>query len=494
MQTMEKQEVTNHWEDDKLGRVNSANFLTTYLNGLYSESSEDIYLDSFVMNINAGWGFGKTFFLKHWMADLKKEDHPVVYFDAWVNDYSENPLLAFMAELEDTFEEYKSKVPKGKILVENIFKSARKLIAPTLSIAANAITRKFLGDSIENIKEAYTETGSSDEKSNLLAEQVGKLVSNAVENAITEHRATKSAIENFKKSLTALVNALKIKQGIQLPIYILIDELDRCRPTYAIELLEVIKHIFGVNGVFFIVATNKTELSHSISAIYGNGFDSSGYLKRFFDQEYVLPKPDNDSFANYLIEKYRLNSDSRFFTPIQLESNDKSSATAKTFALFANAFNMPLRDQIQVIRQLKAITLSSDLKNIHTMYLIFLIMYKQKNEKDFDVFLQSTDVRELANLLKNSFDITVTFHGAVREPHGRTTYGKVNLKDTILNYKSHANVNALSLHKHEYSGGANDDILLKLREEAPNSFHPGQFYPLSTGKYPELVRQAGHLI
>jgi hypothetical protein len=490
---MEKQKVTNHWEDDKLGRVNSANFLTTYLNGLYSESSEDIYLDSFVMNINAGWGFGKTFFLKHWIADLKEKGHPVVYFDAWVNDYSENPLLAFMAELEDAFEEYKSSVPKGKKLVENIFKSARKLIAPTLSIAANALTRKVLGDSFENIKEAFTET-DSEEKTNLVAEQVEKLVSDAVENAITEHRATKSAIENFKKSLIALVEALKAKQGIQLPIYILIDELDRCRPTYAIELLEGIKHIFGVNGVFFIVATNKAELSHSISAVYGNGFDSSGYLRRFFDQEYVLPKPNNDNFANYLIQKYRLDSDSRFFTPIQLKPNDKSSAIAKTFSLLAGAFSLSPRDQIQVVRQFKAIILSSDLKSVHMMYLVFLIMYKQRKEKDFDLFLESTDGREMVDLLKNSFDIALTFDGGVRASHGGTTYGKVNLKDTIMNYKSHANVNAISLYEHQYNGGTSDDILHKLREEAPSSYQPNQLYPLSIGKYPELVRQAGHLI
>jgi len=57
-------------------------------------------------------------------------------------------------------------------------------------------------------------------------------------------------------------------------MFILIDELDRCRPTYAIELLENIKHLFDIEGLYFIIATDSTQLSYSINAVYGNKFAS----------------------------------------------------------------------------------------------------------------------------------------------------------------------------------------------------------------------------
>jgi hypothetical protein len=63
---------------------------------------------------------------------------------------------------------------------------------------------------------------------------------------------------------------------------ILIDELDRCRPTYAIEMLEAIKHWFCVPNVVFVLAMDREQLSHSIRAVYGQGFDVDGYFLRFF--------------------------------------------------------------------------------------------------------------------------------------------------------------------------------------------------------------------
>lgn len=491
---MNNQENITHWEDDKLGRIESAKFLTTYLNGIYAESSEDIYLDSFVLNINSGWGFGKTFFLKHWMKDLKKENHPVIYFDAWENDYSEDPLLAFIAELESELKKYQSKIPNGEALVEGVLKAARRAIAPTLSIITNAITRKILGDTWENIAEVYTKTGDADEKTNLAADQIGNFVNSAVENSISEHRAIRTAIQEFKNSLATLVKKLKEVPKIQLPMYILVDELDRCRPTYAIELLEGIKHIFGVNGVFFIVATNKNQLNHSISAIYGDGFDSSGYLRRFFDQEYLLPKPDNKNFANYLTNKFRLETDSRFFTLIQTKSQDQLNPVARTFSLISEVFGASLRDQMQAMRQLKAITLSSKMKSVHIMYLIFLIMFKQHNEDKFNLFLEKTDRLELQNILVAIVSKNISFESYKIDNYGHSLIEEISLDTILFEYRMYAFQNATDLYKLSDEGGTRGRLLNKLREEAPQSYSPEKFYPLSIADYPELVRQAGHLL
>lgn len=74
---------------------------------------------------------------------------------------------------------------------------------------------------------------------------------------------------------------------------------DRCRPLYAIELLERIKHIFGIDGLIFVLSIDKTQLAESIKSQYGN-IDAQTYLRRFIDMEYNLQNPSLDNFCLYL--------------------------------------------------------------------------------------------------------------------------------------------------------------------------------------------------
>ena len=74
-------------------------------------------------------------------------------------------------------------------------------------------------------------------------------------------------------------------------VYIIVDELDRCRPSYAIKFLEEIKHLFGVPGVVFILGLNSEQLGNAVSGIYGDRFNGEAYLKRFIDRKILLPFP-----------------------------------------------------------------------------------------------------------------------------------------------------------------------------------------------------------
>jgi len=92
----------------------------------------------------------------------------------------------------------------------------------------------------------------------------------------------------------------------QKPIVVLVDELDRCRPDYAIELLERIKHLFSVNGYVFVFALARDQLEKSVGHRYGEKFDASGYLERFFDFRFGLPDPDLAEYFDFQITKTRL--------------------------------------------------------------------------------------------------------------------------------------------------------------------------------------------
>ena len=91
------------------------------------------------------------------------------------------------------------------------------------------------------------------------------------------------------------------------PIVFIIDELDRCRPTFAIELLERVKHIFNqVPGIIFVFGLNRTELTKSVQSVYGD-IDADIYLRRFFDHRFTLPTPGIEEYSKSLFEKLRIN-------------------------------------------------------------------------------------------------------------------------------------------------------------------------------------------
>lgn len=79
-------------------------------------------------------------------------------------------------------------------------------------------------------------------------------------------------------------------------LYIFIDELDRCRPNYAIELLESVKHLFCLKNTVFIVSTNRSEMESSIQKVYGSGFKSDNYLSRFFDRSISIRAPSKEIY------------------------------------------------------------------------------------------------------------------------------------------------------------------------------------------------------
>lgn len=194
------------------------------------------------------------------------------------------------------------------------------MIRPATGVLVDIVAKKLTNCSAEQLKDLFpesiddttdtTEAGIESE----ITKDVSTLLSTCASAALKEHTDKRLAIQTFKKNLSALVQHIEKVSSVRLPIFIFVDELDRCRPTYAIELLENIKHLFGVEGVYFVVATNIGQLSHSVSALYGDKFNAEQYLKRFFDQEYLLPSPKNEKFASHLFSLHGLDKEARFYT------------------------------------------------------------------------------------------------------------------------------------------------------------------------------------
>ncbi len=113
----------------------------------------------------------------------------------------------------------------------------------------------------------------------------------------SQHGVPQLAEHLDKRLQDALRRAARKAAG---PLVVIVDELDRCRPAYALGFLEVARHLLAVNGIVVVVATNRTKLCHSIEGLYGKGFGADRYLRRFADVPIVLPAPEDPYLYGYL--------------------------------------------------------------------------------------------------------------------------------------------------------------------------------------------------
>ena len=303
------------FENCKLGRVKYAKVLTNIVS---------TYSDGFVLAINSEWGSGKTTFIKMWQQHLVNEDFKTLYFNAWENDYDSNPLAALMAEL-------KTLTPQSNAITFNsLLEKGAMFIKNTTPNLLKAIAIKYIGEGA--IAEAIKDTS--------------KAATEILKDEIEKHTKKKEGLIEFRKEVEKYIS----ENNNGKPIVFIIDELDRCRPDYAVEVLELVKHFFNVSGIVFVLSIDKIQLSGAIKGFYGsaeiNAFD---YLRRFIDIEFVLPTPKYEDFCNYLYHYFKF--DKYFDLPERLNYHalnyDKKLFLKFSSALFESR-NLTLRQQEKI--------------------------------------------------------------------------------------------------------------------------------------------------
>ncbi|MEL0638532.1 P-loop NTPase fold protein [Marinomonas sp. TI.3.20] len=350
---------------DTLGRQRYAQFLTKFLVDQGYDSSRDDGEDkrNYVLNLNSEWGSGKTYFLKRWSKDLKPH-FPVVYIDAWKQDYSDDPLMTVISsvikQLTDQADIKKKpnfEVPKR---VVGLFKAAAPALIKTFS-------KKYFGD------EDFID--------------LSDVAAGAVTHLLDEHEEKSQAIDDLKISVAEWVSFITDNPEDEkaYPAFIFIDELDRCRPSYAVEMLETIKHIFDIKGIVFVVATDTEQLQHAVKAIYGEGFDARLYLGRFFNSRFSLKAPDLKNFLEVHVDHHKLSGEYLKKAGISiLPPNEDGKVTLDNIAVILDAFNMPPRTAIQITDRIIA-TLSNMPFNSN-MDIILLTSLLCINEQDNNLF------------------------------------------------------------------------------------------------------------
>lgn len=254
----------------KLGRKSIAPILADVVS-TYGETGTVIALDG-------AWGTGKTTFVRMWKRYLERNGFAALYFNAWECDFVEDPLIALVGELKEL-----------------------RADDPTFKKVASVATKVLTTGAIEFGKGVLKKvTGADYDK---IVDKASDVFEQEFTRALDQYSTSKATLKEFKSALQEYV-AVNVKD-IEHPVVIIIDELDRCNPTFAVKTLERIKHLFDIPNLVFVLATNKEQLQYAIQGYYGSpNLDGNAYLRRFIDQEYSLPAPATDTFCKYLFDQY----------------------------------------------------------------------------------------------------------------------------------------------------------------------------------------------
>ena len=287
----------------------------------------------FVLAIDGPWGTGKSTLIRMLQVVLESKEYKCVDFNAWQVDYVTDPLVAMVSclvqlALEDstapvTFTE-------GVVTIRRL----TSLLAKRGALSAvKALTPGGINLE-EEIKNAKSELNADP-----LEDIVGAFLS--------ETRLLSTFRGELESAAKGLADAHDGK-----PLIFFIDELDRCRPTFSIELLERLKHLLNVKNIVFVLSVDKSQLEASIGAVYGSEINAPEYLRRFIDVEFGIPIPGNDKFVRSLVTRFGLDE---LFDSHPVNSQYDKAHFIETFSKLAAMFDLSLRAQERCLTRFRIV-------------------------------------------------------------------------------------------------------------------------------------------
>jgi hypothetical protein len=344
------------FKNDALGRQEFINEISPFLCGVKPP---------FVMALNSPWGSGKTTLIQMWRQRLHKENHISIYFNAWETDFSSSPLISFVGEVTKSLKEVSGDDP-------NVTQALDR---------AKAITSSLVRHGVPAIAKIAT-FGALD-LSEAVESALGDAIGDASSDLVESYLEGKRQIDEFHQALEqAFENA--IANDKKTPIIIFVDELDRCKPSYAVELLENIKHLFNAQNAIFVLAIDRKQLDVSIKALYGDGINTSEYLRRFIDFELDLPAVNKKEFVWGVIRRFELE---KFFQTRVHALKEETNHLIDMLVSCFDAFSLPPRAREHCITRI-AITAAQVEPNqyLYPDLLAFLIVLKTANYESSEIY------------------------------------------------------------------------------------------------------------
>lgn len=230
---------------------------------------------SLVLALNDEWGNGKTSFVKMMASEINKnhaDQFDVIYFDAFENDYQSDPFVSLTSKIYSLIKKEEGTLNS---LGKELLSIGKKLGA---SFALNGA--KF---AVSTLTSGLVSGSTLEKASDAISDSLTSPIEEYIEEKIKTSENELATIEQFRTLLT------KIHTESQKKIIFIIDELDRSRPDFSLDLLEKIKHIFSVEGFIFLLVINREQFEKSIECRYGS-INTRLYLNKFIHYWFTLPK------------------------------------------------------------------------------------------------------------------------------------------------------------------------------------------------------------
>ena len=336
----------------------------------------------FVLALDSPWGTGKTTVVRMLRRSMEIEGFKCVYFNAWKDDYGTDPLIPMVSAIDElkttdnsTSESFRASMAVVKNAVGPIAKRALK--------AAIKIGTMGVLDVDETIEAA-----------------TGDAASEAASDLIDAFQNEKASLEQFRAELEKALGKLS-ESDPPRPLIFFIDELDRCRPSYAIELLERVKHLFDVPNMVFVLSIDKKQLEAITAAVYGERIDAPEYLRRFIDLDYALPAPHTKNYTRELIKRFEFKE---FFDARKQYSElayDYDNFV-EAFTLLAGIFGLSLRARERCLTRLAVVVTQTPPKNYLDPIVLSLLLVLRINRPDLYAGLINGSLapRELMDVLR----------------------------------------------------------------------------------------------
>lgn len=266
-------------ETDLFLRADLANRLTNLFVGLEHGS---------VCLLDGRWGVGKTVFVRQWAVELCKRGIPSIYFDAFAADYVESPFQAVAGSfVKAATDARRTSDPIYQNFLNRAARVGKAVAATGAKLGVKAATLGLISNSeveqLSGIRDAFIEGA-------------GEITEEGVKRLLESNASAEADFTALRESLSSLPELLRPvlteattgtdgdpTASEEVPLIVIIDELDRCRPDFALGVMEVLKHFFRSEGIHFVVVTNRDHLELAITHRYGLGAGATEYLEKFYD-------------------------------------------------------------------------------------------------------------------------------------------------------------------------------------------------------------------
>lgn len=365
LQVTDQEQMT--WENDRLNRKPYADRLTTLI-----KNTEGPY----VIGLTSPWGSGKTFFLQAWHNQLVAEDKPCIYFNAWEMDASGDPLANLIAVCKQQADTFQSTTGRLKEKAKKAFEHLPGVIRGAGGLAT------YLGVPVGGAAEASAK------------------IIETIQDRLKEK-------DTFKRQLTELASEIAAEKDF--PLFIIIDELDRCRPPYTIDLLESIKHLFNVPHVVFLLAVDSTQLLQHVEHTFGLKTcveddkivrdPRQEYLRKFFDIYFNLPITDNAAFIENTLDEMDIFN--KYLQHAEQKNINSRNSLSKILTADKNIFfNKPLRALIQHTEKFSLYLRCFEELSFEEIFVAFLIIFLHDDNYSEDIGKRLSDMahEKLINL------------------------------------------------------------------------------------------------